>query len=100
MDHEMPPEIGSRFGDLSELPQELVQQIPAIRMDPQEQQILDLVRNFDGVASVDEILVGIYRITGVVEDRKKIAGKLYRMVQSRPPMLQSVEGKRGIYRLP
>lgn len=100
MEDELPPEIGSRFGDLSDLPQELLQQIPAIRMDSQERQILDVVRNFDGVASVDEILVGIYRLTGLVEDRKRIAGKLYRMVQSRPPMLQSVEGKRGVYRLP
>ena len=101
MEQELPDGLGARFGGLSDLPESLVKQIPAARIDDLEREIIDVVKiRFEGVASVDEVLVGLYRQTGIVHDRKKIAGKLYRMVQSRPPLLQSVEGKRGVYRLP
>lgn len=101
MENELPENIGSRFGDLSDLPEGLLRQIPVTRIDETEREILELVRGvFGGVASVDEVLVGLYRKHGVVHERKKIAGKLYRMVNSTPPLLVGVEKRRGVYRVP
>lgn len=98
---EIPDDVGSRFGDLRDLPEELLRQIPATRVDESERQIMEVIKGiYDGVASVDEILVGLYRLTGVVNDRKKLAGKLYRMVSNTPPLLLSVEKRRGVYQIP
>lgn len=96
----LPEELGNRFGDLSDLPDELVRQIPATRVDESEKIILSVLADrFGGMATVDEILVGMYRETGEVLDRSKLAGKLYRMVTRRPQLLESVQGKRGVYRV-
>lgn len=101
MINQEPDNIGTRFGDLRDLPEELLRQIPATRIDDTERDVIDTMRQiFGGIASVDEVLVGLYRKTGVVHDRKKLAGKLYRMVNASPPLLEAVTGRRGIYRLP
>lgn len=101
MDEELPSEIGNRFGDLSDLPEGLLRQIPAVRMDDLEREILDLIKHrFGGAASVDEVLVGLYRQSGAIHERKKIAGKLYRMVTGRPKHLDAVKDRRGVYRIP
>ena len=101
MDDALPDDVGKRFGDLSDLPESLLRQIPATRVDDQERAILDVVKlRYGGVASVDEILVGLYRQEGVVHERKKLASKLYRMVTGTPRLLEGLKDKRGVYRLP
>lgn len=101
MNDELPEGLGSRFGDINDLPEELRAQIAAVKIDAMEQNILDLLKlSFEGAATVDEIRVGLFRVTGEVIDRKKVAGKLYRMVGAKPPLLLSVEKKKGVYRIP
>ena len=100
MEPNLPEDVGNRFGDLGDLPEGLIRQIPAVRVDVSEREVLDvLTHRLEGVGTVDEILVGIYRHTGKVLDRGKLAGKLYRMVTRRPRLLESVPGKRGVYRV-
>lgn len=101
MSEDLPEGLGNRFGRLDDLPPELLTQIPAARIGELDQQIINLLQDkFDGAASVDEILVGLYRDTSVIHDRRKLAGKLYRMVNSQPKLLDAVPRKRGVYRLP
>lgn len=98
---QLPEGLGSRFGNLDDLPEELRTQVLAARIDVVEQKIIDLLtQQFDGAATVDELRVGLYRATGEVFDRRKLAGKLYRMVQAKPPLLESVPKKKGVYRIP
>ena len=100
MTDSLPDNIGKRFGDLSSLPESLVQQIPAARVDDFERQILDVLKHqLDGVGTVDEILIGLYRLSGKVEDRTKLAGKLYRMASRQPQLLRTHEGRRGLYQI-
>lgn len=101
MNAELPEDLGGRFGNLDDLPEALRSEIIAARIDPTEQKIINLLATrFDGVATVDEIRVGLFRMTGVVLERRKLAGKLYRMVQAKPPLLESVQKKKGVYRIP
>ena len=93
--------IGSRLGDLKDLPDELLRQLPSARMDDLEREIIDIIGSvFDGAASVDEVFVALYRKTNVIHDRRKLSSKLYRMVNSKPPLLEAVAKRRGVYRLP
>lgn len=101
MSSNLPEGVGSRFGNLADLPEGLLKQIPAVRVDDLEREVIDLLRDqLEGAGSVDEILVGLYRKSGVIHDRRRIAGKLYRMVNSSPQLLLAVEKRRGVYRLP
>ena len=101
MSSDLPDGVGSRFGNLSDLPEELLKQIPAVRVDDLEREVIDLLRDqLEGAGSVDEILVGLYRKSGMIHERRRIAGKLYRMVNSNPQLLIAVEKRRGVYRLP
>ena len=91
--------IGKRIGDVSDLPEALRKQLIISQLDDLEQKIVETIsRRYQGVANVDEILVGLYRDFGyLAEDRKFVANKLYRMTKSEN--LVSVKGKKGVYEL-
>lgn len=88
--------VGSRLGDLSDLPEELRKQLVSIQYDETEQAIIDIVtEQFGGIASIDEILVALYRKTKEMPQREALANKIYRM--TRKELLTSVSGKKGVY---
>lgn len=97
MQDELPNDLGRRVGDLDELPDELRRQLQIAKVGAQEQMIIGVLdRQFDGIANVDEILVGVYRATGEVWQRQFLANKLYRMSVAK--LLESVPKKKGVYR--
>lgn len=90
--------IGSRLGDLSDLPEEIRSQLVSVQRDELEQRILDVVAEaFDGVATIDEIMVGLYRHAGEIHKREALATKIYRMTKKE--LLFSVPLKKGVYSL-
>ncbi len=97
MDNDQISNVGKRFGDLSDLPEALRKQINFGQLDDLEEKIIKTLKNrYGGVASVDEILVGLYRDFGFIgDDRKFIANKLYRMTKS--GALRSVKKRKGVY---
>jgi hypothetical protein len=89
-----PRRIGKRIGSLSDLPPELVSQL-VTAIDELEEQIRRVINeDFDGAASVDEILVGLYRRFKVLEDRRRLASKLYRMLKDESIFSHE---KKGVY---
>jgi hypothetical protein len=92
-------QAGRRLGDISDLPEALRKQITAPKMDDLEEKILKTIKErFGGVASVDEVMVGLYRDFGyITEDRKFLANKIYRMTKS--SLLESVPKRKGIVRV-
>jgi len=97
MDSDLPSDLGRRVGDLDELPTELRAQLQVGKLGELEQQIIALIReDFDGVANVDEILVGLYRRTREIHERQPLANRLYRMGQA--GHLISVPRRKGVYR--
>lgn len=91
--------IGKRLGDIRELPESIRKLLNATKLDPLEEKIVETTqRMFNGTANVDEIIVGLYRMHSyVAESRQKIANKLYRMTKA--GTLESVEGRKGVYRV-
>lgn len=92
-------EVGRRIGDISDLPEELRKQLSTSKLDEIEEQILGTMKNrYDGVASLDEIMVGLYRDYGyIVKERRSLNGKLYRMKNK--DVIESVPKKKGVYRI-
>lgn len=91
--------VGKRFGDINDLPDVLKKQLNLGQLDDLEQKIVETIeKRFSGIASVDEIIIGLYRDFGfIAEDRKFIANKLYRMTKS--DILLSVKKRKGVYEL-
>jgi len=93
---ELSAKIGSRLGNVMDLPEEMRAQLVSIQFDETEMQIVSLIRDkLDGVATIDEIFVGLFREHGVDSTRESLANKIYRM--TRKELLFSVSGRKGVY---
>lgn len=98
MDNDLPSDLGRRMGDLSDLPEELRRQLQIAKVSELEQTIISIIDEmYQGVANVDEILVGLYRETNEIQLRQTLANKLYRMTAAK--QLISVPRKKGVYRV-
>jgi hypothetical protein len=84
----IPPDLGN----IHDLPKELLDELSVAKTDELEDQIVTVINAYGGVATLDQILVGLYRKFNVVQKRRFIQNKLYRM-----PMVWSVEGRKGVY---
>jgi len=88
--------IGNRLGNVTDLPEAIRLQLVSVQFDEDESQILKVVNeDFQGVATIDEIFVGLYRATNEVTQRDALANKIYRM--TRKELLFSVKGRKGVY---
>ena len=84
----LPPDLGNVF----DLPPELLEELSIVKSDELEDQLVTVINAYGGTASLDQILVGLYRKFGIAQKRRFIQNKLYRMT-----MVWSVPGKKGIY---
>ena len=87
--------LPSRLGDLSDLPPELLAELSTPRGDEMENQIMVVLQAYGGTADLDQILVGLYRKFKVVQKRRFLQNKVWRMCQK--SMLWSIRGKKGVY---
>ena len=91
--------IPTSYGDLSDLPEEVMAQLSLAKVDELEQQLRDIVAAGDGSqVGLDAIIIELYRRHKVVQERRFVMNKLYRMGQK--GVIQSVEGKKGVYYVP
>jgi hypothetical protein len=80
--------------DVKDLPPELLEEL-SVAGDLIEFTILELMQELGGMASLDQLLVGLYRKTGDVHKRSAIVSRLYRMAQK--GFVYGVPGKKGVY---
>lgn len=87
--------LGRRLGDLSRVPPDLLKELNATpQKDSVESQIVTTIAEaFDGVASIDEVLVGLYDKYNVVITRKYVSNKLAKLASDGILF----KGKRGFY---
>lgn len=84
----LPPDLGN----IHDLPQELLSELSVSKADDLEDKLVTVINSYGGVASLDQILVGLYRKFEISQKRRFLQNKLYRM-----EMVWSVEGKKGVY---
>ncbi len=82
--------------DIKGIPAELLAEL-SFGGDKTELAILDAMQDLGGIASLDQILIGIYRKTGDVQKRAQLIQKLYRMAQK--GRIHPIPGKKGAYSL-
>ena len=84
----LPPDLGN----IHDLPAELLEEISVAKTDELEDQLVTVINSYGSEASLDQILVGLYRKFKVVQKRRVVQNKLYRMT-----MIWGVDGRKGYY---
>ena len=91
--------VPTDYGDLSDLPPEVMEQLNLSKVDELEQQMRDIIASANGEEiGIDPIIIELYRRHKVVQERRFIMNKLYRMGQK--GLIHSVDGKKGVYYIP
>lgn len=84
------------FGDLSDLPEEVIQHLNLSKVDELEQQLRDIVASGEGSeVGLDQVIIELWRRHKVTKSRTYVMNRLYRMAQK--GSIHSVEGKKGVY---
>ena len=81
--------------DLEGLPEELINELSISEADKTEFLILNIIQENGDVASLDKILVGIYKKNGEIMKRPTLTARLYKMSQK--DLIFNVQGKKGVY---
>lgn len=89
--------VSNALGDLSDLPPEVLAQLSVSKLDELEQQLRDIVASGDEVG-LDAAIVELYRRHKVVQPRRFVMNKLYRMAQK--GLILPIEGRKGVYTIP
>ena len=90
-------EIGKRIGNIGDLPDSVRSQLEITQVDDLEQKVLStLTQRFDGVATIDEVIVGLYRVFGYeTKARQEVIDKLTKMTDS--GLLKAHEDKKDVF---
>ena len=83
------------MGDIFDLPSELVQELSITKGDGLEDKLITVINSYGGTANLDQILVGLYKKYGIIQKRRYIQNKLYRMAKA--GMVHGIKGKKGVY---
>jgi len=85
----------SEMLDASDLPPELLKELSAGHADKLEDQIVEVMRGHGGSAAMDKLLIGLYRKSKIVQKRRFLQNKLWRMV--RKGLLRKNRENRGTF---
>lgn len=86
------------LSDLSDLPQEIKSELNVMKRDDFENKIINVFQRARRDLTLDEVTVGYFRLHSEQKERKQIMSKLYNMSRSTRPAIESVAGKKGVYR--
>ncbi|MBR8377913.1 hypothetical protein KDW20_19245 [Burkholderia cenocepacia] len=81
--------------DLDGLPEELLNELSLNDSDRKDFLIIEIIDDIGGTASLDRILVNLYKRTGEVEKRTKLVSRLYRMAAKE--LIYQHPDKKGVY---
>ncbi|HRD45892.1 MAG TPA: hypothetical protein PLF78_05350 [Caulobacter sp.] len=87
--------VPAAYGDLSDLPDELLAQLSGVKTDELEDQIYAAVKAAGEEIELDRLLIELFRRHGDVHERRFLNNKCYRMVQK--GLIHQVPGKKGVY---
>lgn len=87
--------IPARYGDLSDLPSELLAQLSGVKTDELEDQIYAVVKAAGESIELDNLLITLYRRHGDIHERRFLNNKCYRMVQK--GLIFQIPGRKGVY---
>lgn len=91
--------IGTRLGNIDDLPEELKKQIPEFALGGLDEQVYTVLKeDLDGIASLSEIIVALYQRFKVADKtRAEITDAIYRLIRKK--VVKGVKGRKAVYML-
>lgn len=83
------------LNNISDIPAEIKQEL---NRDSFAEQIVELFNIANRELNVDEVTVGYYRKFNEIKTKRQIMTKLYNMSKESYPVIESVPGRKGVYR--
>ena len=80
--------------DVAGLPEELLKEL-SVSEDRVEFAILNVLEEAGGVATLDQLLIGVYKKTEEILKRPQLTSRIYRMGQKE--LIWNIPGKKGLY---
>jgi hypothetical protein len=87
--------LPTRLGDLSDIPPELRAELAGVEVDELEGQLVTVIDSYGGTADLNQVLVGLFRKFKVVQTRRFVQQKLWRMTTD--GLLWGVPKRKGVY---
>lgn len=81
--------------ELTDLPQDLLDELSDSARDKTEIQILEIVSKNEGIITLDQLLVRLYLNFGEKFKRNVLNARLYKLTQAKA--LYSIPGRKGVY---
>jgi len=87
--------LPTRLGDLSDIPPELRAELTGVEIDELESQLVTIINSYGGTADLNQVLVGLFRKFKIVQTRRFVQQKLWRMTTD--GLLWGVPKRKGVY---
>ena len=91
--------VGTRLGNIDDLPEELKKQIPEFALGGLDEQVYNVLKeNLEGIASLSEIMIALYQRYKVMDkNRQEVTEAVYRLIRKK--VVVGVKGRKAVYEL-
>ena len=91
--------VGTRLGNIDDLPEELKKQIPEFALGGLDEQIYIVLKDdLEGIASLSEIIIALYQRFKVADKtRQEVTEAVYRLIRKK--VVESLKGRKAVYKL-
>jgi hypothetical protein len=91
-----PQQLILSLEEVEGLPEDLVKELSsAAVLDKGDSMVLQIMKDYGGIISLDRLLIDLYKKTGEINKRTTLTSRLYRMTQR--GLVFSVPSKKGFY---
>lgn len=99
MTNDIMSKVGTRLGNIDDLPEELKKQIPEFALGGLDEQVYNVLKEeLEGIASLSEIMIALYQRYKVVDkNRQEVTEAVYRLIRKK--VVVGVKGRKAVYKL-
>ena len=99
MTNDIMSKVGTRLGNIDDLPEELKKQIPEFALGGLDEQVYNVLKeNLEGIASLSEIMIALYHRYKVVDkNRQEVTEAVYRLIRKK--VVVGIKGRKAVYKL-
>lgn len=99
MDNSLLAKVGTRLGNVDDLPENLRKQIPEFIIEGIDEQVYTVIKeDLEGIGSLSEIMIALFRRFKITDrSRTEITEVVYRLIRKK--ILTNIKGRKAIYAL-
>ncbi len=91
--------VGTRLGNIDDLPETVKKQIPEFALGGLDEQVYIVLKDdLEGIANLSEIIVALYQRFKVADKtRQDVTEAVYRLIRKK--VVESVKGRKAVYKI-